>query len=661
MASDIDKIRNIAVESIELILCQYKPVQRKKTVTYPRNYSLLEANKWCNIKYPKNSEEWDCCDFLEKNYSGWYTTPRICQIYDYSSREPVDDHMEQREALKEEYNKIMTDDFLKKLFENMVLREDTFNEANSQMFKGMFQIFGIQFLEKVKPHFEDLLRTAGTGKQEEPYYMSLSAELVSGLIRGMKHWTFDDHEKTYKYLCNILDKVLQETSMNCVGEWCECFEFAICDKDPRRVKWIKDYMLDKLEKLIGNEDNRKLTSSSNQVRYLRYLYGTIGEISWRDPDTLVSLMEIMKKNLAAPYEQVRECISAFLAMIYKTMWKPLRNSQNLAIFGKNEYASKAIVEFTQFTKEQFESKIQSTNDVELTDLKALSRTIMNWSSSLFSSYCPHSGVAFVTDFINMLAKIYGSSSSEDEDIQDLAADNLITISAFPFNAEESIKILTFLSDTLYHVKNSVLVYPNWRVRQTLLEFIQVFGFRQQFYLIREQDKLIDLILSLLKDPQLEVRECASTTLAGFIKITETKYIELLNDRFGKWVKGGSFVHSKKQSSRHKRKRASVTSLQTAGSSISESDAALLRHSGVLGLSAIVKACPYSIPDYLPPVLVQLARFANDPSQPIRDSTRKTFAEFWKQHGDLWHLQKKKFTESQLQVLNSLLISPSYYA
>lgn len=43
-----------------------------------------------------------------------------------------------------------------------------------------------------------------------------------------------------------------------------------------------------------------------------------------------------------------------------------------------------------------------------------------------------------------------------------------------------------------------------------------------------------------------------------------------------------------------------------------------RHSGVLGLAALVEACPYSVPEWLPEVLVEVALHNHDPA-PIRVS------------------------------------------
>lgn len=43
-----------------------------------------------------------------------------------------------------------------------------------------------------------------------------------------------------------------------------------------------------------------------------------------------------------------------------------------------------------------------------------------------------------------------------------------------------------------------------------------------------------------------------------------------------------------------------------------------RHYGVLGLSALIEACPYSVPEWLPEVIEHVASHNHDPA-PIRVS------------------------------------------
>ena len=55
---------------------------------------------------------------------------------------------------------------------------------------------------------------------------------------------------------------------------------------------------------------------------------------------------------------------------------------------------------------------------------------------------------------------------------------------------------------------------------------------------------------------------------------------------------------------------------------------VVRHAGVLGLSALVSLTPYHVEDWTPNVLTHLASHISDPS-PIKDTVKNTFAEFWR--------------------------------
>lgn len=62
---------------------------------------------------------------------------------------------------------------------------------------------------------------------------------------------------------------------------------------------------------------------------------------------------------------------------------------------------------------------------------------------------------------------------------------------------------------------------------------------------------------------------------------------------------------------------------------------IIRHSGVLGMSALALAHPYEIPRWLPDTLVLIGRHASDPA-PINATVKHTFAEFRRTHQDSWY-------------------------
>ena len=86
-----------------------------------------------------------------------------------------------------------------------------------------------------------------------------------------------------------------------------------------------------------------------------------------------------------------------------------------------------------------------------------------------------------------------------------------------------------------------------------------------------------------------------------------------------------------------------------------------RQGGVLGLTAVVLAFPYSVvPGVTPEAVVALSRHLSDPS-PIDQAARKALSEFKRTHQDNWTEHKAAFTPEQLDDLDGLLVSPSYYA
>ncbi len=80
----------------------------------------------------------------------------------------------------------------------------------------------------------------------------------------------------------------------------------------------------------------------------------------------------------------------------------------------------------------------------------------------------------------------------------------------------------------------------------------------------------------------------------------------------------------------------------------------------LGLAAIVSSHPYDLPDYLPEVLAFLAGKARD-QHPVGPFVLTLFSNFKVSHEDEWGSFKEKFTEAQLDAVNEVGFSASYFA
>lgn len=202
--------------------------------------------------------------------------------------------------------------------------------------------------------------------------------------------------------------------------------------------------------------------------------------------------------------------------------------------------------------------------------------------------------------------------------------------------------MPLLLSSVYSVGKST----SWHVRAAMLPFLQIVTFRHQF-LISEEDfwNIRELMVFLLQDSQVEVRETACSAISVLVRMSREEIALELKQSFYLWADS-------------KIPTASQATKTDGGSAVS--DALLKRHAGVLGLAALVGAYPYDVPEWMPEVLVRLATHVLDP-MPIRQTVRKIFGEFWRTHQDSWPVLKCKFDEQQLSTLTNLLVAPTYFS
>ncbi len=192
-------------------------------------------------------------------------------------------------------------------------------------------------------------------------------------------------------------------------------------------------------------------------------------------------------------------------------------------------------------------------------------------------------------------------------------------------------------------------------------FLQHFLYSNIFALSRNDrsvDRLVGVLNRLLEDEVVEVRESASITLSSLLiwNVVQGSRLTQLVEQF-------------------KSKSAGV---------VANGGEVLGKHSAVLGLCAFLYACPDDLPAHLPDILLFLTTHMSAP-QPIpvsncllqtfcspmsaltnalfmfQKSITKAFNTFKRFHLPNWVVYKRQFTSDQLNELNNIFISPSYYA
>ncbi|KAJ1566898.1 hypothetical protein HK096_000052 [Nowakowskiella sp. JEL0078] len=196
---------------------------------------------------------------------------------------------------------------------------------------------------------------------------------------------------------------------------------------------------------------------------------------------------------------------------------------------------------------------------------------------------------------------------------------------------------------------------SWHIKSKILPMLQIFFFRNLFVIDEKYvQKIMDVICGLLADPQIEIRQLAAVTLSGLIRCSQREAIDNLKSRFEFQLK--QFKLPKRNRGIAKQDSPSPKDkLQSA----TYANILVKRHAATLGLSALVQAFPYEVPQWMPEVLELLHSCMTDPT-PIKTAAEKAFADFKRTHQDTWHEQQSLFTEDQRYMMSNVL-TYNYFA
>ena len=86
----------------------------------------------------------------------------------------------------------------------------------------------------------------------------------------------------------------------------------------------------------------------------------------------------------------------------------------------------------------------------------------------------------------------------------------------------------------------------------------------------------------------------------------------------------------------------------------------MRHGAILGLLALARTYPFSVPEWMPGLIETVAKYATEPA-PIANSIRSFGQEFTRNHQVNWHADSKLFNEDETQALSLIVSGTSYYA
>ncbi|EFC37419.1 predicted protein [Naegleria gruberi] len=707
LVSDHVPLRLLCMKALDFIFTQYKPIQPRIEITDSTQIEKVARHHKASatIQDIATQEEFEKTLFLDKYYIGWNAMPKSMVTYDYTKERIFKDETVQLQQLIR--NTMFQEEYLSKVFSyfsddtNGQSNNRAFTKAHAQMFKGFFQIMGIEGLKVIEKHFEHLLSASGTGNADEFSKICFASEIFAGVCRGSKHWKFNDRKQAQDYLFEKISTVIDSCSPQCIESGLRSsFHFCMFDADGRRTKPLVDFLTGKVNLDYG--------LAAVQMKVLQLVFFTLAELDWRLVKLLENFIEEKLFNhLSHPYQQIRELIARNVSLVFLKSWNPVRDenylpkspssggqqslfaqflneliSNNATKFNMDENGllslpsnifnivqtdmnrsefiqnklipklqtefSKLYQEYTQKLSEKSAEQSHKTkpSQEEMT-FKSLCKTIIEsiGTSMMF-------GITVTLPYFNSILPLFLQcfTCSNDTDITISASGIIARIGAFlipAFMVKELLYSLMFIQKLLMTNQANT---SSRKARLVLCFFLQKFAFKHQFFILgtSAENDFYNHLLLLLKDKTVEVKDMACNTLAGFIKIASDDRVEIINAHF-------SAEHQKHFATK---KSGNVEQIQKLDANYVS-----------VGLSALAKAFPYSIPPFVPQVLVKLSRFSSYQKseqetvdiQFLSDTIKNTFTQFMKTHHEQWEEHKKQFTEDELYTVNQLLYSPVYYA
>ncbi|XP_012536547.2 proteasome activator complex subunit 4B isoform X1 [Monomorium pharaonis] len=659
--------RRIATRVVTFMLKQQKRKHSKVTINIP-NFSntsiknkgnsqniipgLRADNTWLQYNYetcPLTAKQWDEPRYVHQPYIGYYVWPKILEVYAPSSQQP-DLDPETRELTdceREVHTFFDNSQNIEKLINYFSLEEkkgkDKFSALRCFLFKGLFRNHGIVYLKHFLPHLQRLV----TDKHESS--QRCAAEIAAGIVRGAKHWPFQMTCDLWQKLLPIIRIAIANLTEETIVDWGVCFATMQQHRDPNRHHWLLECLM----------EEPPLKDSFVECGRLYVLQAALNQQSWRVTELMQRLLARMENRLLTnPFQNVRNRLASVLVTIFNADLRFPYIATDTATPRAQILIDKIVPSLEQLVKDDkvinpdnFDKEKKMT-DVSFDESKRvlesktkeqempirLLKTVCKWITISLSSthYTTTPGFYRIFPIICQL-----ESSEADEELNKLCLITLATLAqAFTLSEDMSV-VLTAVKTVSEHL--------SWSVRFTSLEFLQVLVFHNMGIILSDMswvNCVKNIVLHLLEDDRLEVREKANQVLGGLLHCTFITDQNKLLEEF---------------------KRKAKTRLQKKNNSINhdplennKNDAIRIRHGGVLGLCAFIQAHPYDVPKYVPSIFEHLSPHMNDP-QPIPMTIRKTLSDFKRTHYNGWTGHAQCFTEEQLAVLQDLMVPPPHYA
>ncbi|ENH65686.1 Proteasome activator complex subunit 4 [Fusarium oxysporum f. sp. cubense race 1] len=606
-------------------------------------HNFLEA-----FKQPEGAEY-----MVDADHPGWLVWGKKFTAY-RAKPLPFNAYDDVETAVRDQMGRILNREWLSQCFDYLKQEPrdtstDRFRMSNVYLLMHVFDLmhYGktLVTLDDVKELVKEVF-----GDGNDKHQHRATSEIMGALLAGSSDDPPEIRNRVWEYAAPFMLNIFaDDLTPDNLQYWLTCLHLVLDSKDPRRSHEI----VDTLRAFRLDMTSNAAFKESSKVQLLEFI---VADGGWHFRHDQLILDDFLA-HIDHPYKAVREAIGRVLSVIYKTRYH--ESFENVSkLLEQNKAASPTGIrpyqpteEFSATIKDVFQRlekwrHERTPGQQTPSSYTSGSKTVLMWLDCTLSSHeCTQLVPFFPTPFMEEL--LHMMDVKEDPELMRLAYHVYRHLPNIPFRDGEDTEFI----DALIRIGKTS---SSWHQRLRALVNMQVIYFRRIF-LTRgaQREALFTAVSDMLGDTQLEVRSCASTTLAGMIRCSPRRIRDPTIARLK-----ARFEDELERNPMPKRNRH----LAGTDTPVDIHKQITRRHAAILGLGALIEAFPYATPppEWMPEVLAMLARKAAADPGVVGKATKTILSEFKKTRQDSWTVDQKYFTSEQLEDLEGVLWK-SYFA
>ncbi len=547
---------------------------------------------------------------------------------------PFDIYDELENRVREQIGKILTKEWVSQCFDyfKQEPRDQSTDRFRMSYVYLLMHVFDLMHYGKTAVTLDDVkeLTKEVYGDGSDKHQHRATSEILGALLAGSSDDPVEVRNRVWEFAAPMMLKIFTEdlTPEN-LQYWLTCLHVILDAKDPRRSHEI----VERLESFRLDMSSNAAFKESSKVQLIEFI---VADGGWHFRGTK-PILDHFVEHIDHPYKAVREAIGRLLSAIEKSRYhesfesvpKMLEQNKQASTIGIRPYQPSEELTgtitgiFERLEKWRHE---RTPGQQEQSSYTAGSKTVLMWLDCTLSSHeCTELVPFFAAPFMEQL--LHMMDVKEDPELMKMAYHVYRHLPNIPFRDGEDGKFI----DELIKIGRTA---TSWHQRLRALVNMQVIYFRRIFLTKAPQrDALFTAVSDMLSDPQLEVRSCASTTLAGMIRCSPHQIrdpiIARLKVRFEQEL----------QQNPMPRRNRSAAGTETPVDMQKQTNR---RHAAILGLGALIEAFPYATPppEWMPEVLATLARKSSGDPGMVGKATKAILSEFKKTRQDSWTVDQK---------------------